>query len=278
MDAIEWVNSQLKNERTVYAIVDPRDNSLPMVSYAKCNGSNAMPLLSSDLFKNAQECGPWILSITAKDITWLGDALDVSFTIACNLPFKITREHFSSLFEANLAGDTIIFPFYKPRFIIPMLERMNEAERILFLNGHDLGLQHENQWVTYLTENKDEIKPIQISPWWKVESHHVSKQENIPLITANLMSWLWQRFPDAMDGHLNKGCQFESIIMPFLDTPNQTLTYRVMSAAARIILPNNKLTADNIVQSINDNKNEEVAYGLFVLANQIKHGDLHGSI
>ncbi len=266
MTITEWVTLQLRQGWKVYMIVAPEHEQQPLISYASSTNGEASPLLNDDQFENAHQYGPWLLPVTLNDITWLANASDSGIVVATEMPLTVTRQHFAALFEAGFGGEIVLFPFYRPDFIAPMLQKMSEDELSTLLNRHNLGFCYLGQWVHYSDSCQAEPHTPQTSPWWQIQPHHLDTTENLPLITANLKSWLWQQFPEAMDHHLKQGREINSLISPYLAAVEHSLTCRVMRAAMVAINGAEALQAPDTVSLLEEYQNEEVLCGLHALA------------
>ena len=268
MKPTQWAAQQLEKNKNVYLIVDPTHQQKPLASYAAHDGTSAQAVLREDDIKNALLIGPWLLNITHHELAWFEQALETGIAIATHLPLKTTRAHFASLFEVNINDSSFYFPFYRPSYIGPMLPRMNEAEHQALLNKHTLGLLHEGQWLTYAATGQGDAYPIQAPGWWTIQPAHFSPEENLPLIQANLETWLWQHFPDVMERNVEESTSTEKVMPASRDKTTKTLTYRVMLAAIITLIGAPKARMAMAQQLLKDNQNEEVQHSLYVLVQQ----------
>ncbi len=275
MNVTCWVNEHLEQGDAVYLIADPNHESRPLVSFAEHGGQDARPMLDEQRFVNASEQGPWLLPVHPQHIGWLDKASEAGVVVASQHPTEFTVRHFSSLYEANLGGHIVLFPFFQPTFIFPMLERMVNSERNAFLNQHDFAGQFHGQWMSYVSTSTVSISESYEYPWWDIQSHHVHQEDNVPLLLSNLKSWLWQHFPQVMETHVRQGNDVDAIILPFLSQTENSLSQRVLLAAVSVVTQVGLNISSSLVEVLTEQyKNDDIQYALLMFKQQIKHRGL----
>ncbi|MCW8335298.1 DUF4123 domain-containing protein, partial [Vibrio paucivorans] len=182
-------------------------------------------------------------------------------------------EHLRSLLIAVLEGEEVLFRFYDRQVIIPMLTRMDEIEKnqlmgnISHLAAFDN--QEQAQFVTFTNTSSTPFSAHETT-WWIVKQHHLESSADLSLIQTNLESWLWRHYPNTMNEHLAQGRDVSSILAPFLAASEQTLTYRVMSAAIVGIVGPELLTRQSMLEFLQEHENEEVQFALHALTHQFE--------
>ncbi|RJX68713.1 DUF4123 domain-containing protein, partial [Vibrio sinensis] len=117
----DWAQQQTQQNKSLFAIVDPHSEWAPHHQFAELKGEHGGPLLSSKQLTNADD-GPWFLPMNAEFLQWWSEEQHAQsgIVIATQTPDKM-REHFASLFQAILLGESVFFPFYRPDYLGPML-------------------------------------------------------------------------------------------------------------------------------------------------------------
>ncbi len=267
----KWVSQHIEQGDSVYFIIDPTFDHNLLSSFASMNG-DARTLLDIHKYPNAAEIGPWLLSIQREHIVWLSHFVDAGIVIATQHPKKVTLEHFASLYHANLAGHIVVFPYYKPLFIAPMLEKMESGELAYFLNQHHLGVFGDGKWTTY--HAPEMIKPVksQSEAWWAFKEHHFPQEENLPFLQMNLRIWLWQKFPEKMEMSHKQSIDVDAVISGYLQQTEKPLVERALLAAIAILLGAQEISSPFTASMIERHQNDDVQYALMALTYQIKTG------
>ncbi|RJX68614.1 DUF4123 domain-containing protein, partial [Vibrio sinensis] len=183
--------------------------------------------------------------------------------IATQTPDKM-REHFASLFQAILLGESVFFPFYRPDYLGPMLPRLNSEELNLMLAGGSLLLRGVDGWKNYHSKDVN-VRPLKSSPWWVIKEHHISDVPNIALLTSNVESWLWQHQPALMltkieNNHPHFQTEFQRLFLDLDDA--QPLIMRVVMAAIIFVYGEEPLNHSDIQEALDKTQNDELLFAL----------------
>ncbi|EMN7432301.1 hypothetical protein WB904_004941 [Vibrio parahaemolyticus] len=209
-------------------------------------------------------------------MAWLEITLEAGVVVATQVSVDVTAAHFASLYEANLAGQIVVNPFYRASFILPMLGRMDDTERHAFLNQHALGGNVEGQWTNYAPTYFDkEVRVSTMSPWWDIKPSHMPLSNNIPLILSNLKAWLWQNFFEEMEMHVDEGNDIDAMLLPYLYKEDGSLTQRILFAVAFILTDVGVQTSSTFVDTFAVSyKDDDAQYALHMFSQQIKYKGL----
>lgn len=274
---LSWFQQQ-QNHR--YWLVDRKLHKQALQQNGGFGFEEAVPLFYGAMFTEVMPLSPWLIPVSESILSLPEALLEQGIGLSSHAVGDEVLQHLRSLLIAGLEGEEVMFRFYDRSVIIAMLARMDQSEVNQFLGninqlaalgdgdqGHD---RDQGHLVTFDNTSHAPFNAQQGS-WWVIKAHHLDKQENLPLLKANLESWLWQHFPKAMDQHLTQGRDIASMLTPFLSAAEQTLTYRVMSAAIAAIMGNEYLAQPSMIELIKNNQNEEIKYALHALSRQLQH-------
>ena len=268
---LSWFQQQ-QNHR--YWLVDRKLHEQALQQNGGFGFEEAVPLFYGAMFTEVMPLSPWLIPVSESVLSLPEALLEQGVGLSSHAEGDEVLNHLRSLLIAGLEGEEVMFRFYDRLVIIPMLARMNQLEVNQFLgNVNQLASLDDGDQGHLVTFDNTSHAPFnaQQGSWWVIKAHHLDKQENLPLLKANLESWLWQHFPKAMDKHLTQGRDIASMFTPFLSAAEQTLTYRVMSAAIATIMGNEYLAQPSMIELLKDHQNEEIQYALHALARQLQH-------
>lgn len=239
-------------------------------------GANSMMVLFYGVrFENVMPLTPVLIPVDETLLSLPAEVINQGIGLTSGVEPTDILKHLQSLLFAAYEGEEVLFRFYDPTVILPMLAAMDESERNQFL-----GIIH--QWVGMAEDKKEHYlvrysntfittDSAQSESWWRIKTHHLSQQENLPLLQRNLESWLWQHFPDEMDAHVTQGNDITLMLMPWLTESDLPLISRVMNAAIVTIAGDELLKDPAIIELINKCQNEEIQYGLHLITHQFQH-------
>ncbi|ENM3905116.1 DUF4123 domain-containing protein [Vibrio cholerae] len=230
-------------------------------------------LFHGETFAPVMALSPWLVPVSdmVSDIDY--ECLQQGIFLSCSCPSTELLSHLQSLLIAALEGEEVLFRFYDRQVIVPMLTRMDEIEKNQFLgkiNQLVVFDSHEKNRLVSFTNTSDAQFTAKKTTWWMIKRHHLEAHENLPLVQANLESWLWRHFPKVMNKHLIQGCDIASMLTPFLSAPEQTLTYRVLSAAIVAVVGVEQLIQPSMIEFLQDYNNEEAQFALHALTRQFE--------
>ncbi|WP_277432303.1 DUF4123 domain-containing protein [Vibrio sp. 1180_3] len=268
---LSWFQQQ-QNHR--YWLVDRKLHKQALQQNGGFGFEEAVPLFYGAMFTEVMPLSPWLIPVSESVLLLPEALLEQGIGLSSHAEGDEVLNHLRSLLIAGLEGEEVMFRFYDRSVIIPMLARMDQSEVNQFLgNVNQLASLDDGDQGHLVTFDNTSHAPfnVQQGSWWVIKAHHLDKQENLPLLKTNLESWLWQHFPKAMDKHLTQGRDIASMFTPFLSAAEQTLTYRVMSAAIATIMGNEYLAQPSMIELLKDHQNEEIQYALHSLARQLQH-------
>ncbi len=203
MDLADW-KADLPEQWQVYVIIDPLADNKPLEYwYRNAESTDAWPLYAGTEFSDDILSGPWLLPLAQlpgweswwQEQETAGQATGILLASE-HEPAKLLK-HWQSLLLAGLDGEEVLFRYYDPRILAPMLYAFTEDETRRFLGPtNELVIWHNDDWFvaspypeTDLTEHDE--------PWWRMqEPHFVGQPGHENTIADNLEDWLWQYYPE----------------------------------------------------------------------------------
>lgn len=230
-------------------------------------------LFHGETFAPVMSLSPWLIPVSDKVLELPDELLQQGIFLTSHSSTSELLSHLQSLLIAALEGEEVLFRFYDRQVIVPMLTRMDEIEKNQFLgkiNQLVVFDSHEKNRLVSFTNTSDTQFTAKQTTWWVIKRHHLEAHENLPLVQSNLESWLWRHFPKVMNKHLIQGRDIASMLIPFLSAPEQTLTYRVLSAAIVAVVGVEQLTQPSMIEFLQDSNNEEAQFALHALTRQFE--------
>ncbi|OOF19424.1 hypothetical protein BZJ17_15320 [Salinivibrio sp. IB574] len=205
----QWFTEQIDD---IYWLVE--DNTLKQAIEA--NGELSFPdtrlVFQGEMFDAVISLSPWLLPVTESVRQLPEQVLQQGMYLSCTQTLDVLLSHLQSLLIAALDGEEVLFRFYDPQVLLPMLDTMDEqelsallgpAERLTtFLNG-----QH-CQWYSDVGK---QYQP-RLAPWWIIKPHHLTPLYRTDVHAKILERRLWECLPDALT-QLEKPSQvFEAVL------------------------------------------------------------------
>ncbi|MEB3777962.1 DUF4123 domain-containing protein [Vibrio sp. R-1] len=267
---LQWLSEQTSN---VYWLADHSTFKQAVANNSGIVFDGTQVVFHGETFAPVMALSPWLVPVSdmVSDIDY--ECLQQGIFLSCSCPSTELLSHLQSLLIAALEGEEVLFRFYDRQVILPMLERMDEIEKNQFLgkiNQLVVFDSHEKNRLVSFTNTSDAQFTVKKTTWWVIKRHYLEAHENLPLVQSNLESWLWRHFPKVMNKHLIQGRDIASMLIPFLSAPEQTLTYRVLSAAIVAVVGVEQLTQPSMIEFLQDYNNEEAQFALHALTRQFE--------
>lgn len=184
----------------VYALIDPLADNKPLEYwYRQADQTDAWPLYAGTEFKDEVLCGPWLLPLAQLPgwQAWWQKQEAAGYATGMliaseHMPGKLVQ-HWQSLLLAGLDGEEVIFRYYDPRILGPMLYTFTEEETRRFLGPtNELLVWHNNDWLMVSPYPEPDLTE-HAEPWWRMQDGHFVGQPGEKEITLfNLEQWLWR--------------------------------------------------------------------------------------
>lgn len=200
MTFTHW-QQHLPADHAIYALIDPLADNQPLhYWYRHASDTQAWPLYGGTEFTDAILHGPWLLPLAQLPnwLTWwqeqegAGQAQGV--LIASPYPVEQLVRHWQSLLIAGLDGEEVLFRYYDPRVLAPMLATYTETEICQFLGPTtSLLIWEQADWRAYSPYPKADLTE-HTEPWWRMRpAHFVGQPGEKETCLTNIEQWLWQQ-------------------------------------------------------------------------------------
>lgn len=281
LNITQWLYEQRELNKGLYAIVDPRSPHQPLVAFYQCGGEDGGPLMSLDTLTNPQD-GPWLLPVNAQFIEWWqqDDHAQSGIIVSTDSVQKELRAHFASLFQAMLLGERVFFSFYNPAYIGAMLPRLLPEEVSQLLRNHSVLIRYNQQWQSWQADvpTQQTLAQDQNTPWWIIKEHHIDNTANVPLLSRNVESWLWQNQSQLMETRIDHNMpHFDSAFQAHFtamelapDSQKQTLQEKTLTASIITTHKQAFLNQVSIQKTIVGLRDDELLFGLKTLYHQLR--------
>jgi len=259
----EWVTIDKEH---CFAIVDKQSSIAPLQAFSVSNGEEASPLLSDVGFSGGVEEGPWFLPVNPSFLAWwVADnhaTCGIMVTSSCSA--ATVKAHFASLFQASLAGESVLFPFYLPEYINPMLTKFDELTLNTFLGPTQTMIVKTTDWMCVASTSTHKMNTIERhSPWWKIESPHLSSDISLPIVAHNIELWLWQHYPESLSSMMTRDQNINQSLHQSLSLqPDRPITYRALYAAITMIFGNTIWRHDDVQNIVSGYEDDDVILAL----------------
>lgn len=182
MDLLDW-NADLPQSCQIYAIIDPLAENEPLKYwYQHADLTDAWPLYVGTEYGDDVLSGPWLLPLSQLPSwpSWWQEQEEneqaTGFLIASESSSERLVQHWKSLIKAGLDGEEVLFRFYDPRVLGPMLFTFTEDETRRFLGPtNEMLVWHQGEWMSASPYPEPDMTEHSES-WWRMRSRHFIKQ------------------------------------------------------------------------------------------------------
>lgn len=161
----------------------------------------AIPLFCLNTFKDLMSLSPWL--VPAESLTVLDEKLiQQGLLLKSDYPTNEVLNHLRSLLLAGLDGEEVLFRFYDPMVIAPMLNLMQESEKYLFMgNIKTLRYCHLETTITLNNPLHDCHKQHE-EPWWVIQPEHLVNSYDLDIHCQILDRRFWNVIPEVMEANV----------------------------------------------------------------------------
>jgi hypothetical protein len=228
MTLTHW-QQQLPADHQIYALIDPLADNKPLHYWFRhANDTQAWPLYGGTEFTDAILQGPWLLPLVQLadwQIEWQKQECEgqaQGILMASPYPVEQLVRHWQSLLIAGLDGEAVLFRYYDPRVLAPMLTTYTEIEICQFLGPvTSLLIWNQTDWQVYspypnadLTEHAE--------PWWRMKDEHfVGQFGTKETCLTNVEQWLWQHASELTTAHYEQHGDIRDMLARQYDEMNQ---------------------------------------------------------
>ncbi len=229
MDLLDW-KDELPETCQIYAIIDPLAENEPLKYwYQHADSTDAWPLYAGTEYGDDVLSGPWLLPLAQLPSwsSWWQEQEEneqaTGFLLASEVPPERLVQHWKSLMKAGLDGEEVLFRFYDPRVLGPMLFTFTEDETRRFLGPTDeILVWHEGEWVTASPYPESDMTEHP-EPWWRMqEPHFVGQPGKKERLIDALDDFLWQHNKTLMQQWYQKNDDLKKTISVHISAMYQT--------------------------------------------------------
>ncbi|MCW8336336.1 DUF4123 domain-containing protein [Vibrio paucivorans] len=265
MTMYDWLSSNDSGE-SKYWLVDFKTHGEAVKLNQGFGLDDSIPVFDSERFDSVMNLSPWLIPISDEVLGQLSEVLPKGIGLSCSADLVSLLSHLRSLLIASLNGEEVMFRYYDLKVLSSMSENLEPGEVENFLGCVSSLAINVGDTLKVHTSSHRQLWTAKSGTWWKILPHHFEQQENLSLVSTNLSAWLWQRFPQLMNSHLNAGRDVQPIIEKQLLCPDGTLTQRVMLAAIIIVAGEKQSHSSIANELIVEHKYDEIRYGLHRIA------------
>lgn len=206
MILLDWLAENDVAPEHCYAIIDPLAANQPLIYwFAHATSTDAWPLYAGTRFANDIDSSPWLLPLQDWpdwQSWWQAQEADAQATgiiVISKTPAEQLVKHWQSLLVAGLDGEEVLFRYYDPRILGPMLYTWTDIETRQFMGPTDyLVVWMNNDWVIS-SPYPDLDMTVHADPWWRMRPEHFIKQPGErDVMIQNVDTWLWENYSSAM--------------------------------------------------------------------------------
>jgi hypothetical protein len=216
-------------EWQIYALIDPLADNKPLQHwYQQAATTDAWPLYAGTEFADDLLYGPWLLPLAQLPdwATWWSAQEQAGYAtgilIASEHPPQTVLQHWQSLLIAGLEGEEVLFRYYDPRILGPMLFTFHEEETRRFLGPtNEILLWYQDDWLIAAPHPEPELTEHH-EPWWRMkESHFVGQPGEDARLTESLDDYLWQNHRLLMQQWYQSNDDLKTVITSHIPAMHQ---------------------------------------------------------
>lgn len=128
----------------------------------------AIPLFIDAPFKELRHVTPWLIPVSDDLVKLPNDILALGVTLECTVPTEILVNHLRSLLQAGLEGQSVLFRFYDPLVLTPMLNNITRMRQEQLLGPITRLAATTPQLSVALEKEAPESFVPHSEPWWVI--------------------------------------------------------------------------------------------------------------
>ncbi|EMP4394210.1 DUF4123 domain-containing protein [Vibrio fluvialis] len=162
---------------------------------------HSIPIFHGDMFANAMPLSPWLVPVDESLAAVSKDTLQQGLFFTSSADLQDLTDHLRSLLTAGLDGEEVVFRFYDPKVLLPMLTVMDESDlNALFGNIKELTAfcTETDQLQTWSSTRVTPFE-LQPAPWWRMKEAHLKPLYSTQTHTVILEKRFWEVLPESME-------------------------------------------------------------------------------
>lgn len=162
----------------------------------------AMPLFNGKAYEDVMPLSPWLIPVSSL-IGLDGHTLNKGMMLTSGAEINEVLAHLRSVLTAGLEGEEVLFRFYDPQVIMPMLALMSETDKHALLgnltswSGVEVSENGDLSITSYSTQPQSNFL-VNEAPWWVIKEEHLKETQNIPQLAHHIERRLWEALPQVI--------------------------------------------------------------------------------
>ncbi|ROV59755.1 DUF4123 domain-containing protein [Vibrio ponticus] len=223
--------------------------------------NDAIQLFWGDAFEDVLHLSPWLVPISA-DCPYSDEELAKGLVIVSKYERDEILFHLRSLLIAGLEGEQVLFRFYDPYVIVPMLKHMHQGEIQKFLGNMDSLSSWYNQEYFSVSSVPNYTFRLQEQPWWVIKPEHLVELEDQSQLAKHIERRLWEKIPRAMN---SIDCPFNIIVKALDNARKRELNQELTEVWVLAEISNNSSDeSESIVREFNLSRHDEVQFAKYL--------------
>ncbi len=219
----------------------------------------AVILFGGKQYEDVMTLSPWL--IPARSLNDLdSDILNKGMVLTSDEGVYLVLAHLRSLLTAGLEGEEVLFRFYDPQVIMPMLALMNEVDRCALLGNLNSWssvekLENDTSNVTTYSSQPHVNFCINNEPWWVIKAEHLDQKKDYSKLAHHMERRLWEKLPQVMNKMNQPKQTFFNILQAAEDSQLNLIDAQFMVLANLIV--HQSISVDAVSKTLMLSREEE---------------------
>ena len=202
----------------------------------------AIPLFCLNTFKDLMSLSPWL--VPAESLTVLDEKLiQQGLLLESDYPTNEVLNHLRSLLLAGLDGEEVLFRFYDPMVIAPMLNLIQESEKYLFM-GNIKTLRYCHLEKVFILNNPlHDCHKQNEEPWWVIRPEHLVNSYDLDTHCQILDRRFWNVIPEVMEANVTSNIIIKDALI-YASNQQWSSDDAELYALSRLLVKSNASIAD----------------------------------
>lgn len=178
---------------------------------------DTLPLFYGESFKQVMPYSPWLIPYHSELNHLDNDIFNQGLALVSHISMWEVMEHLRSLLYAALDGEEVLFRFYDPQVILPMLSTFAHDEVNAFLgNIQQLAGVQDESLKLYRNTSQLDYQPHSAT-WWKILPQHLEPLYNVKMHAKAIVHRLWEKLPHQIDKLVEPSAFFEQTLQQAIE-------------------------------------------------------------
>ncbi|WP_045405417.1 DUF4123 domain-containing protein [Vibrio jasicida] len=225
----------------------------------------AVSVFVGDEFAEVMDLTPWL--IPAIEITNLPhNMVEKGILIESEASLFEVNQHLNSVLFVMLDGEEVLFRFYDPDVLAPLIAQFNHVELDEFLGNINTLYVFPNGEIKQYVRSAVHDYDLQVRPWWRLNVEYMKANYDVAVHAHGISRRLWEVYPQVMR---HSEDTINQVVRSALE---QAHKMELGSDSAEIyalvaVLNNSVLTSENVAKTFYLNSEEQFQLEQFLLGN-----------